>query len=67
MARMLNNIMLVSQNAPQFRKKLGTKRIVAGAKYELWDKFAPDNEVIWFVGASGSTNQRLNITDGYEH
>jgi hypothetical protein len=37
----------------------------AGQRYEVWEPFAPDNEVLWFQGTNGSTLQTLNITEGY--
>jgi hypothetical protein len=40
--------------------------IVAGAKYELWDKFAPNNDVIWLTGSNGATLQQVLLTEGYE-
>jgi hypothetical protein len=95
MAHKTNFIILPSQQAPVYRRKLAGQRvyflvenrsptsvymnydnvpasdttegieIVAGAKYEVWAPFAPDNEVIWFVGANGAVQQRCNITEGY--
>jgi hypothetical protein len=39
--------------------------LIFGIKYELYTPFAPDNEIIWFVGSLGATKQRVNVTEGY--
>jgi len=44
----------------------GGIELVFGIKYELYTPFAPDNEIIWFVGSLGATKQQVNITEGYQ-
>ena len=44
----------------------GGIELLFGIKYELYEPFAPDNEIIWFVGSLGASKQRVNITEGYQ-
>jgi hypothetical protein len=62
--RSANDIRMNYDNMPATDGTEGIQ-IAAGAKYELYEPFAPDNEVIWFIGQNGATLQNVNITEGY--
>jgi hypothetical protein len=62
--RSANTIIMNYDNMPATDGSEGIQ-ITAGAKYELFDPFAPDNDIIWFMGQNGATLQSVNVTEGY--